>query len=314
MKASLPNLISYLSKAKFTDKAALEALLASIFIAPESFFLDDAPTYQEVSEKAAMALTKRLMDEKQPIRVTTDVSNEDIEENSIAYHRIFGSIIADENYWGYFSTKRFIDNIEDAEENPNIIAHFLHVSSGGGEAWLLDKAFEAVKNTNKPVVAFIEKVAASAGYYLIAPSNKIYCYTQNDTIGSIGTMVYFLDFIPYYLKQGVVEHEEYATKSDLKNKKFNELLDGKPKRYINEELDPLQQQFEADVRSARPVIAKLPADHPVVRGETFTAPLAIEVGLVDEIANIDVAVIDAYNRGMDWRNKITAQKNILNFL
>lgn len=309
---SLHQFITYLSKARFTDKETLEALLASVFLSPQSYY-DEATTYSEESKEIAAELTKK-MEEKELINITTDFSSSELNQNTLAYHRVFGSIIADDRYWWYFSTKKFISNIQAAESNPNIIAHFIHVSSGGGEAWLLDKAFEAVKNTNKPVIAFIEKAAASAGYYIITAADKIYAYTQNDTIGSIGTMIYFLDIIPYYLKMGIKEHEHYAEKSDLKNKKFNDLLDGKAERYIKEELNPLQQQFETAVRSTRAAIYKLPDDHPVVRGETFATPQAIEIGLVDEMADIEVAILDAYNRGLEWQKKQKAHQNAISFL
>jgi ClpP class serine protease len=201
-----------------------------------------------------------------------------------------------------------------AESNPNIMAHFMHISSGGGEAWLLDKAFETIWNTKKPVIAFIEKAGCSAAYYIASPADVVFCYTQNDTIGSIGTMIYTWDFAPYWIKQGAKEIEEYATKSKLKNKKFNDLLDGKPERYIKEELDPLQQQFEANVRKARAKLRDLPEDHPIFAGETYSGILAQENGLVDKLADVETAIMDAYTRGLKWREKNDAQNQALNYL
>lgn len=310
---SLSNFLSYLSQAKFTDKATLESLLAGLMLDPQSFYDDDEPTYVEDSALIAKQLTIKNED-KEPIHITTNFNDAELEEKSIAYHRVFGSIIADERWYRYFSTKSFIANFAAAEKNPNIIAHFIHVSSGGGEAWLLDKAFEAVQNAQKPVIAFGEKVVASAGYYLVAAADKIYSYTQNDTWGSIGTMLYFMDITPYWTKLGIKEYELYATKSDLKNKKFNDVLKDKPKQYIEEELNPLQEQFETAVRSTRKIIAKLPDDDPVVRGETFATPKALENGLVDEMAEIDVAIQDAYNRGLEWQKKQKAHTNAISYL
>jgi ClpP class serine protease len=314
MKAHPHQFLAYLAKARFTDKESMQTLLASVMMDPQSFFADDIPSYSDETLEIANNLSKRFAEEKEPIHITADVNNPELEENSLAYHRVFGSILADDRWYWYFSTKRFIENIKAAEKNPQINAHFIHVSSGGGEAWLLDKAFDAIKNTKKPVIAFIEKVAASAGYYLSAPANKIYAYTQNDTIGSIGTMIYFFDWSPWYTKEGIVEHEHYATKSDLKNKKFNDLLNGKPEQYIKEELDPLQQQFEADVRSARAKLAALEEKHPVVRGETYATPQAIEVGLIDQMADIEDAIQDCYDRGMTWKKKQNAHSTAYSFL
>lgn len=314
MKALPFQFLEYLSKAKFTDKESLQTLLASVLMNPQSFFHEDAPTYQDDSDEIAKNLTTKFSETKEPIHICTDMYNHEIEENSIAYHRVFGTIIADDRWRYWFSTKKFIADVKAAEENPQIIAHFIHGSSGGGEAWLLDKAFKTVFDTKKPVVSFGEKVVASAGLYLLSPAKKVYSYTQNDTWGSLGTMIYFLDFMPWYLEQGIKEHEHYATKSDLKNKKFNLLLDDKPERYIKEELDPLQEQFETDIRSVRPKIAALDEKHPVVRGETYATPHAIEIGLVDEMAEMEEAIQYTYEQGLNWKSKQKSQQTAINYL
>lgn len=314
MKALPAQFLEYLSKARFTDKESMQSLIMSVMMDPQSFFNEDVPSYHQTSAEIASSLSEKMANDKEPIQISTDFKNHEIEENSIAYHRVFGSIIADD-YWRYwFSTKRYIADIKAAEQNPQFNAHFVHVSSGGGEAWLLDKAFAALRDAKKPVIAFIEKVGASAGLYIPAPANKIYIYTQNCTVGSLGTMLYFWDWSGWYKSTGATEHEHYATKSKLKNKTFNDLLDGKPEKYIKKELDPLQQQFEADVRSARPKIAALDENHPVVQGETYAAPQAIEVGLVDEMAEIETAIQDAHNRGMKWKSKQKAHNQAYNYL
>jgi len=84
-------------------------------------------------------------------------------------------------------------------------------------------------------------------------------------------------------KWGVKFIEEYATDSDLKNKKYTDLMRGKPDQFIKEELDPMRDKFVEDVRLGRSSIAKLPEDHPVLRGETFYANKSIENGLIDII-------------------------------
>lgn len=314
MKA-LPEFISYLSQARFTDKASLESLLASILMNPQSYYDEDTPSYTDETQTIAADFTKK-MEEKTHINISADYGNPEIEENSIAYHRVFGPIIADDSWRWYFSTKRYIENIKAAEANPQINAHFVHGSTGGGEAWLLDAAFEALRDAKKPKIFLGEKVVASAGLFIAAPADKIYTINKFDTWGSLGTMIYFLDIIPYYLKMGIKEVEEYATKSDLKNKKFNDLKKGgkDAQNYIKSELDPLQEDFEASVRSVRPIIAGLPENHPVVRGETYATKEAIEYGLVDELSTLENAIQDCYNRGMKWKGKQKAHNNAYNFL
>ncbi len=313
MKAFHP-LISYIINSRFDREPLQELAIQLIGEREDSFFDDHIPSYDENSDKAANKIAALFEQTDPNIHITRNFKETDIPLNSIAYHRIFGPILADDEWKWYFSTKRFMSDVIAAEQNSRIIAHFAHVNSGGGEAWMLEKAYEVVAATQKPFHVFIEKKAASAAYYLISPANVINSYTVNDTIGSIGTMVAFWDIIPYFIKEGFNWVEEYAHKSDLKNKKFNDLTDGKPEQYITEELDPLQQQFEANVRKARTKLAKLPEDDPVFKGETFDAVRAREIGLIDNITELETAIRETYQAGMNISNRIQSQARALSLI
>lgn len=313
---SIHPMLSYITSARFfMDRESYQSMIAALLVDPESFYNDAAPSYEVNSASMADKLTSAMAGIDKNISITRNFSETDIPFNSIAYHRMFGPVIADEEYYRwYFSTKQFIKDVKAAESNQNIIAHFLHASTGGGEAWMLEKAYEVVKATQKPFIVFIEKKNCSAGYYISSAADKIFCYTINDTIGSIGCMVAFWDMVPYFVKEGFSWIEEYAHKSDLKNKKFNDLTDGKAEQYITEELDPLQEQFESAVRSARPALAKLEKDHPAFRGETFDSLRAQQNGLIDEIAEIEDAILFCHQQGLENLNKQSAQKKALNYL
>lgn len=271
---------------------------------------DDMPTYGDISEQTAKVLA-----EENNIPLTVDYTNEEIDNEAIAYYRIKGMIMG-ESYWR-FSTKQFVNDVQAAEENPMIMCHFAHVNSGGGDTWYLDKAWETLMQAKKPTVAIIERVGASAAIYLISPFKHIYAATQNEILGSIGTMVSFLDWDAYYETMGLKSIEEYATKSTLKNKKFKDLRDGKPEQFITEELDPLRNQFEKAVRTARKKTDELPEDHPLFLGETFNTAQAIDFGLITGQKTISEALDEAYKLGQKYlgtkRNANTAH-NYLNNL
>lgn len=311
----IQSFINYLANARFSNREVLESILATMFLNPGSFLSDDGPGYEETSVTMAEQLTAIAGEIDPTINVTNQFRETDIPSNSIAYHRMFGPILADEEYYRwYFSTKRFIKDVKAAEANPKFIAHFLHSNTGGGEAWMLEKAYEAVKNCKKPFIEFTEKKNCSAGLFISSPAKRRFSYTVNDTHGSLGTMVAFMNLKPYFEEMGVKFVEEYAHRSTLKNKKFNDLADGKPKQYITEELDPLQEQFETAVRNARPQLASLKDDHPLWHGETFDARGALEIGLIDEIAELETAVIYAHQQGLEQVNKTQAHSRALSYL
>jgi len=286
------------SSKMWMNRRALNEVLGELFIAERTGWFNgiEIPTYKSETKDFVKKLSETIN-----VNITDEYDSTQILDDSIAFHRIYGLILAEESYW-YFSSKQFRADLLRADANPKIIAHFVLVNSGCGEAWYLDVAAAAMKSLTKPVVVLYENVAASAAIYLTINAIRIYASTANETIGSIGTMMAFLDIIPLYEAMGAKYYEEYATQSNLKNKKFNDLLDGKPEQYIKEELDPLAGQFIADVAAARPVTAKLGAEHPVFRGETFNTQKSIEIGLIDGQMLIEAAIADAHKLGINGKS------------
>lgn len=282
---------------------------------PVSFFFNEnPPTYKEVSQKALSLLLQRVKahSELQGITITDDFSSDELPEGSIAYHRIWGFITADCRW--YFSSKQFERDLLEAEANPAITCHLLHVNSPGGEAWYLDRLSETIRSLNKPIVTLIEQYNCSASYYITCHSSFIASLTANDTIGCIGTMIDTLNYEGWYEKMGIKRVKARATKSDLKNKKSEELLKGKPEQYIREELDPLNEQFLAAVQAARPQLSALPEDDPVFRGETFSTPHAIEKGLIDASMTFIETIAKAVELGNNYIGLEKLKKNALNYL
>lgn len=220
--------------------------------------------------------------------LTSRYSSPDIPDDSIAYYRVRGTIIAESYY--RISSKTLQQDFLQADQNSKISAHFIHISSGGGQAWYLEQLAATIKSLNKPVHAFVERVAGSAAYYIASQADYISSATPYDIIGSIGTMVSFTDVQPMFEKWGMKFIEEYATQSELKNKKYSDLRDGKPEQFITDELDPLAEQFINDVRSGRPVLSKLDLTNEVFQGETYYANKALEIGLIDKVQSYQQAL------------------------
>lgn len=313
-------LLSPHSSLLITDDAYNEAMLecfppslSASQIQPQSYW-DEIPSYKDDTKKVLATLQEeiRKVSESQGINLSVDFASDDLPEGTIAYHRVKGTILAEAYYW--FSTKQFEQDLLSVEANPSFCCHFVHINSGGGEAWYLDRVSETMRKCEKPIYILFEKAGCSAAYYIGCHGTIIKCLTQNDSIGCIGTMVGFFNFEGYYENLGIKKIEEYATKSDLKNKKFRDLKDGKPKQYIEEELNPLCEQFLAEIKLARPQLAKLPEDDPVFRGETFDGNASQLNGLVDGISTFYDAVIEAYQLGQNWLSTQETRSHISQYL
>lgn len=270
-------------------------------------------SYTEECKKKADAIAKEINGIS--LVSGTDLSSSDVPEGSLAYYRVAGLVRADYPWDWYFSSKRMEKELRSAEANPNIAAHFIHISSGGGEAWYLDRLFATLSSLDKPIFAHVEKVCASAAYYIGCTAQRITVETPNCTIGSIGVMCQFTNMKGLFEKLGIKDVQLYADGSDLKNKKIlDALYNEKPDEFIKKELNPLRNQFVDAVRSARPSLAELKDDHPALRGEDYRAEEALQVGLVDEILSLEDALSQAHKGGQEYLNTISARNKALTFL
>jgi hypothetical protein len=115
---------------------------------------------------------------------------------------------------------------------------------------------------------------------------------------SIAISFLFIDFTGYYKKQGAKVITEYATKSTEKNKAFEELLKGNSKLIIAEELDPINDQFHADVKASRPGISE-----EVFAGATWNAEDSLKLNLIDSIGTLQDAIDKVFELSKPSTNK-----------
>ena len=281
---------------------------------PTSFyFMENPPTYKEVSKKALFLLQQQVAhSELQGVTLTDDYASQELPEGCIAYHRIWGFITADSRW--YFSSKQFELDLLAAEANPAITCHFLHANSPGGEAWYIDRLTETMRACNKPIITLVEKLDCSACYYITCHSAYMASLTAYDTIGCIGTMIDTFNYDGWFEKIGIKRVMARATKADLKNKKWEDLLNGKPEQYIKEELDPLNEKFLAAVLASRPGLGSLEENDPVFRGETFDTQHAIDKGLIDGSMTFIEAVAKAIELGRNYSEMEKIKQGALNYL
>lgn len=284
-----------LSSNMMLSEIGRQDLLAELFaLDKQGFAFVELPTYAEETKAAV-----ELLNQEVQINLTSDFADEAIDNNSVAYHRIKGTIRADSMWW--HSSKQFVKDLKAADANPRIVAHFVHTNSGGGDAWYNDIVADTMKNLTKPVVNLSERVEASAAFFQTAYATKRYATTPFDTFGSMGTMVSTLNLIPYFEKMGAKWIEEYATNSTEKNARVREMMKGNPERFIKQDLDPLRDNFAETMQDARPALAKLPEDDKIIQGATVYTNEAIEYGLIDGIRTMEEAVTEAYELGMSQR-------------
>ncbi|MBS9773818.1 MAG: S49 family peptidase [Tenacibaculum sp.] len=188
-------------------------------------------------------------------------------------------------FCGPMGTKDMMGLMSSYGNNPNCTGIVLDIDSGGGQVAGTAEFYDFIKSFEKPVVAYTDGMMCSAAYYIGSASNHIIANKRCDAIGSIGTVISFVDFRGYYEKQGAKVITAYATKSTDKNKNFEDLLAGKPENYIKNVLDPITEDFHKDMKSARPNL-----NDDVLSGATYKADKSLELGLIDEIGTLETAI------------------------
>jgi protease-4 len=180
------------------------------------------------------------------------------------------------------SAERIVEQLERARQNPNARVVLLRVDSPGGgvnaarEIWA---AVRRVQESGKPVVAFFEDTAASGGYYISAPADRI--VAMPDTItGSIGVILIIPDLSGLYEKLGI-------RMQVVKSGTFKDM--GSSDRPLTPEERALLEQL---VREAYDEFVRVVAEgramppervRELADGRIYTGRQAKELGLVDEL-------------------------------
>ena len=133
-----------------------------------------------------------------------------------------------------------------------------------------------------PVIAFVEDVAASGGYWLAAAADEIYA-DDSSVVGSIGVISASFGAHEFLARQGIERRVYTAGKS-------KSMLD--PFRPENPEdvarlkvlLEDIHENFKTHIQDRRG--AKLPEDRDLFTGEVWLARKAIDVGLIDGIGHL----------------------------
>ncbi|MFZ4546818.1 MAG: S49 family peptidase [Bacteroidales bacterium] len=217
-------------------------------------------------------------------------------ENSICIIPIQGEILA-------WRTMELVKSIEDAENNPNIIAIIFLVNSPGGMVFYTDIAAKCIKDLEKPSVAFVMNMAASAAMWLISGTDRIICSSPLDRIGSIGTMASVMDMAGFLKKKlGIDVFEIYADKSTNKNMEIRTLLDEslsleERTALIREDLNYVNEYFHKAIQDNLSID---PASD-VFTGKIFNATQAIDKGLAHEINTFEYAVTLANQMGIKYQ-------------
>lgn len=208
----------------------------------------------------------------------------DAPQGSIARIDIKGELMKGSQFCGPLGMESLGKRVKEADEDPRFTAIMLVIDSPGGTVDGTEVFAGIVKNTKKPVLAFVDGLMASAAAWIGTGANEIWASTDTDEIGSIGVLMSFADLQPYYERLGVKFHLITATTSEDKVKMFQEIRAGNYKNYQESVLDVLDAKFMKVVKENRPNVTE---EH--LSGKVFFAKDLIGT-LIDRVGTFEDAV------------------------
>lgn len=184
-----------------------------------------------------------------------------------------------------------IDQLKKAGEDPTTRGVILTVNSPGGSVYISEQIAKEIKKLKEkqiPVYSVMEELAASGGYYISAPTDRI--YASNETLtGSIGVIMGGRSFEGLFEKYGIKEQ-------NIKSGKMKDT--GTMGRDMNEEEKAYLQGL---VDSAFGRFVKIVAEgrnmseaevRKIADGRVYDGAQALKIGLVDKIGDFEMALAD----------------------
>ena len=195
-----------------------------------------------------------------------------------------------------FSTQlthgQLLSQLQQATDDPRVQAVVLRVDSPGGGVVAsneIHSALQTLRDAGKHLVVSMGSTAASGGHYIATAGERI--YANPDTLtGSLGVIVAITNVEATFDKIGI---REYVYKSG----EFKDI--GSPSREPTpEENDIWQSLVDEAYQGFVDVIVEgrdMPRDAvlEIADGRIYTGRQALDLGLVDELGNLDAAIAGA---------------------
>ncbi len=202
--------------------------------------------------------------------------------DTIALLRVEGPII---------DVRWYMEQVHDLMNNDRIKGVVLRIDSPGGAVAPTQELYKELLRLGeiKPIVTSMGTVAASGGYYLSCATDWIVSNPGTIT-GSVGVIMEFTNLEELFGKLGIRSRT-------IKSGKFKDT--GNPMRQMTEEEERLLQDMIMDTyeQFVEAVLKGRPVDENKVRpyldGRVLTGRQAHELGLVDELGNINDAIAKA---------------------
>ena len=197
---------------------------------------------------------------------------------------VTGVLMKNDGACGSIGMVSMANYIKMANQDQEISGIVLAIDSPGGSVDGTEMLARAVKSSAKPVVSWVDGMAASAALWIASAAREIMASSGNDQVGSVGAMLRLMDTQPKMEKEGVRFHTIISDQTPDKNKHSLEIQQGKYDNFKKDHLNPLAQNFIDAVQANRQGI-----DESFLTGKMYFAKNAMG-SFVDRIGSLEDAI------------------------
>lgn len=209
-------------------------------------------------------------------------------ENRIVVLPIHGMIIT--NPVGAFQENSVVNKLDAIMKDPSIQGMILEINSPGGTVYesarIWEKIQEVQAETDIEIYTSMGAVAASGGYYVAAPSDKIFAAEETIT-GSIGVIADYVNIAELEEKLGI-KHEVIKSGKHKDIGSMNREMTAEERAINQAQVDEFFDKFITVIAQGR----GMPEEdvYAIADGQVYTGKQALANGLIDEIGYYEDAL------------------------
>lgn len=227
-----------------------------------------------------------------------DYSHIDVEEEDdtkwdsdrVAVVYAVGQIESGEGDDNTIGSKRIAEALNDARTDKKVKAIVLRVNSPGGSALASDviwRQTQLIKEDSIPFIVSMGDLAASGGYYIACGADKIYANPGTIT-GSIGVFGMMPNLEGFYENKIGITHDWVTTGAHANLWSMAKGMDEVQKAAVENSVVAIYGRFTSLVADGRGMTVN--EVDSVAQGRVWSGADALEIGLVDELGNLEDAI------------------------
>jgi len=239
--------------------------------------VNDEGGYQNIDMKRYLSHVRR-----------TDALEPSLEKDKIGLIVAKGMILDGEQPAGTIGGDSLAELLRQARKNDEFKALVLRIDSPGGSAFaseVIRQELAATRKAGLPVVASMGTVAASGGYWIATGADEVWASptTMTGSIGVFGVIPTFEDSLGAL---GV--HSDGIGTTELADfYRLDRPMSPQAKQVVQSGVNHIYDYFLSLVAEARESTPE--AVHEIAQGRVWTGEKARELGLVDELGNLQQA-------------------------